>query len=297
MNLHASMEAFVEVARRGGFSPAARQLNLSTTSVSRLVGDLEAKLGVALLRRTTRKVSLTEAGSRYLSRATLVLDEIRQLNEETAGTDQVARGLIRLTIPPGTVKSMILSKVVDFAAQHPEVDVDVDITERVVDLVGEGYDLAIRVRPREDSTLIGHHIFSIEYGLFGSPDYLQRRGIPRHPKEVAAHDCVQGRGMRNDQEWIFQRDGEVVSVNTRWRLRLTDYDTRRRAALRGLGLAVLPTNALSLDLETGRLVRVLSSYRILEEEFYLVRPQTPFLPVRLRRFIDFMTDALRRPET
>lgn len=288
MNLHASMEAFVEVARTGGFSSAARQLKLSTTSVSRLVADLEDKLGVALLRRSTRKVSLTEAGALYLSQAAAILEEIRVLNAAVGDDSNRPRGILRITMPPGSMATLLPPKIITFANLYPEIILDVDITARVVDMVGEGFDLAVRGGPLTDSSLVVQHFMDMPYRVVASPDYLSSHPDILVPGDVSAHACIQWRGTRLDYEWRFQKGAELETVPIRCRVMINDLQARRDAALAGIGLAILPDFFVQEELEVGRLKTILPDYDVTHEAFYFVRPPAPFVPAKLRAFIDFM---------
>ena len=293
MNPHASMTVFVEVARAGSFSAAAHKLNMSTTAVSRHVADLERMLGVTLLRRTTRHVSPTEVGARYLPRAHAILEEIEQLNAEISADDPTPRGKLKITAPPAVGNEVIVPLVVDFVEAYPEIELEIDLTERLVDLVAEGFDAAIRAGPLESSSMIAHQIIEMRYLICASPSYLERRGSPERPDDISVHDCIYWRVAARGGAWSFVKDGERVSVPIRARLLISNFAAQREAALRGLGLAILPLLSVREDLEAGRLVSVLPDYEVYHGVLSLVRPPTPFEPPKLRVFIDFITATLR----
>ncbi len=293
MNPHTSMTVFVEVARAGGFSAAAHKLKMSTTAVSRHVADLERMLGVTLLRRTTRHVSPTEVGARYLPRAEAILEEIELLNAEISAIDSSPRGKLKITAPPAVGNEVIAPLAVDFVETYPDIDLEIDLTERLVDLVAEGFDAAIRAGPLESSSMIAHRIVELRYLLCASPSYLKQRGIPERPADIANHDCIYWRVVAGGGAWSFLKDGERVSVPVRSRLLISNFAAQREAALRGLGLAILPLLSVREDLEAGRLVSVLPDYQAHHGVLSLVRPPTPFEPPKLRVFIDFITAALR----
>lgn len=294
MNAHAAMTVFVEVARNGGFSAAARRLNMSTTAVSRHVAELEQMLGVALLRRTTRNVSLTEVGTRYLPRAAAILDEIAQLNDEIGDIDSRPRGKLKITAPPSSGNDWIAPLAVDFIEAYPEIELEFEFTERVVDLVAEGFDAAIRSGPLENSSMIAHRIVEIRYMLCASPDYLKRRGTPKKPQDIVGHDCIHWRGAADSGVWEFTREGERISVPISGRLLINNFAAEHEAALRGLGMTILPALNLRDEIETGRLVHVLPDYEVYRGVLSLVHPPIPFEPAKLRAFIDFITQALRK---
>jgi DNA-binding transcriptional LysR family regulator len=293
MNPHASMTVFVEVARAGSFSAAAHKLNMSTTAVSRHVADLERMLGVTLLRRTTRHVSPTEVGARYLPRAHAILDEIEQLNAEISAVDPTPRGKLKITAPPAVGNEVIVPLAVDFVEAYPEIELEIDLSERLVDLVAEGFDAAIRAGPLESSSMIAHRIVELRYLICASPSYLERRGAPKRPDDIGDHDCIYWRVAAAGGAWSFVKNGERVTVPIRGRLLISNFAAQRAAALRGLGLAILPLLSVREDLEVGRLVSVLPDYEVHHGVLSLVRPPTPFEPPKLRVFIDFITAALR----
>jgi DNA-binding transcriptional LysR family regulator len=294
MNSQLAMCTFVEVAQAGSFSAAARNLNMSTTAVSRHVADLERMLGVTLLRRTTRHVSPTEAGGRYLPRAAAILDEIEQLHAEISAADATPRGKLKITAPPAVGNEVIAPLAVDFIEAYPEIDLEIDLTERLVDLVAEGFDAAIRAGPLESSSMIAHRIVEMPYLICASPSYLDRRGVPKRPDDIAGHDCIHWRVAADGGAWDLVKDGARVSVPIRGRLLMSSFAAEREAALRGLGLAILPLLTVRDDLEARRLVPVLPDHEVYHGILSLVRPPTPFEPPKLRVFIDFITDALRK---
>ncbi|MHA1567929.1 MAG: LysR family transcriptional regulator [Alphaproteobacteria bacterium] len=293
MNPHAAMTAFVEVAKASSFSAAARRLGMSTTAVSRHVAELERSLGVALLRRTTRHVSPTEAGARYLPRAAAILEEIAWLDAETGAIAAAPRGKLKITAPPSVGNDWIAPLAVDFAEAYPEIELELEFTERLVDLVAEGFDAAIRSGPLASSSMIAHRIIEMHYLLCASPAYLERRGAPARPEDIREHDCIHWRGAAGGGVWDFVRDGARVSVPIAGRLLINNFAAEQEAARRGLGLAILPRLNLRDDLDAGRLVAVLPGYEVDRGVLSLVRPATPFEPPKLRAFIDFITVALR----
>jgi DNA-binding transcriptional LysR family regulator len=293
MNSHVSMTTFVEVTRAGSFAAAARNLNMSTTAVSRHVADLERMLGVTLLRRTTRRLSPTEAGARYLPRAVAILDEIERLNAEISAVDATPRGKLKITAPPAVGNEVIAPLAVDFIEAYPEIELEIELTERLVDLVAEGFDAAIRAGPLESSSMIAHRIVEMRYLICASPSYLARRGVPKRPDEIGEHDCIYWRAASESRAWNLVKDGARVPVPIRGRLLMSNFAAGREAAVRGLGLAILPVLTVRDDLEAGRLIPVLPDYQAYHGILSLVRPPTPFEPPKLRAFIDFITPALR----
>lgn len=294
MDLYLSMKVFERVARLGNFSAAARDLRMSTSAVSRHVADLERLLGVTLLRRTTRHVSQTEAGARYLSRASAIFEEVERLNAEIGDADPTPRGRLRITAPPAIGHDWLVQLAVDFLESYPQIDLELDLTERLADLVGEGFDAAIRTGPLPSSSLIAHRIIDLRYLLCASPQYLERRGTPQKPDDVRGHDCIHWCSGVNDDRWTFLKDGARITVPIRGRLLFSSFMAGREAAVRGLGLVVRPLVSARDDLESRRLVHVLPAYELERDTLSLVRPPTPFEPPKLRAFINFITAALRQ---
>ena len=184
--------------------------------------------------------------------------------------------------------------MVDFLVAHPEVNVELELIGRVVDLVAEGFDAAIRSGPLTSSTLIAHQLVEMRYQLCASPEYAKRNGTPREPADLESHNFIHWSDTASVMDCSFTGNGETVTVPLRCRLLLTDFATQKEAAVRGLGLAILPALSVHDDLEAGRLVALLPDYEVYRGTLSLVRPRTPFEPLKLRAFIDFVTSALRR---
>lgn len=291
-----SITTFIAVGRAQSFAEAARRLRLSTTAVSRHVAELEQALGVALLHRTTRSVTMTEAGARYLPRAEAIMQELDNLNAEIGASDRIPRGNLRISAPPGIGHDWIVPLVTDFLIVHPQIDLELDLSERMVDLVGEGFDAAIRSGPLPSSSLIAHRIIEMRYRLCASPGYLDSNGVPASPGDLVNHDCLfwSTSTIADVAAWTFRRDGVSQTVPIRCRLRIGNLPALCRAALAGLGLTMLPELDVQEDLSAGRLVSLLPDYEIPSGVVSLVRPPAPFEPTRLRAFVDFITSALRR---
>ena len=291
-----SITTFIAVGRARSFAEAARRLRLSTTAVSRHVAELEQALGVTLLHRTTRSVTVTEAGARYLPRAEAIMQELDNLNAEIGASDRIPRGNLRISAPPGIGHDWIVPLVTDFLIAHPQIDLELDLSERMVDLVAEGFDAAIRSGPLPSSSLIAHRIIEMRYRLCASPGYLDSHGVPAFPGDLVNHDCLfwSTSTIADVAAWTFRRDGVSQTVPISCRLRIGNLPALRRAAFAGLGLTLLPELDVQEDLSAGRLVSLLPDYEIPSEVVSLVRPPAPFEPTRLRAFVDFITSALRR---
>jgi DNA-binding transcriptional LysR family regulator len=246
---------FARVVQAGSFTGAAASLRMPKSTVSRKVSELEARLGAQLLQRTTRKLRLTEVGRAFFEHASRVVAEAEQAEQVVTRMQSAPSGLLRVTTP---LNFPALGPILaDFLARYPDVRVEVLSTDRRVDLVAEGYDVAVRAGALADSTLVARRIGSVERVAVASPGYLRAKGAPRRPADLAGHDCLVFSGGRETNVWALQAAGRQVSVTVRARMVVNDFDLLRAAALAGSGVALLPLHACAEDLAAGRLERVL----------------------------------------
>lgn len=292
MDVHAAMKTFVAVAEQNGFAPAARVLGLSTSAVSRHVQELEQEVGAQLLLRTTRRLSLTEAGELYLPRARAALRQIGELHEEIASLSATPRGRLRVTASPGFGDYLLAPLMARFALAYPELTLEMDFTERVVDLVAEGYDAGVRAGRLADSTLNGRRIAELPYVVCASPGYVARRGAPQRPEELAEHDCVHWRWRGGAMIWRFLDGARRIDVPVTGRFLVTSVVAEREGARAGLGVAVLPPAHAEADIRAGRLVRLLEDYPPEPEPITIVWPAAAVTPRKLRVFIDFLAQHI-----
>lgn len=288
MDLHVAMRVFVAVAEHTGFAPAARVLEMSTTAVSRHVADLEASLGVQLLRRTTRTVNLTEAGERYLRGARSLLRQAGELHSEISSFNATPQGRLRVTATPGFGNYFLGPMIARFARAYPAMTVEVDFSERLVDLVTEGYDAGIRSGNLSDSSMTVRKLADIHYVACASPDYLKRCGAPQRPEDLTTHDCVYWRSSKQVTVWKFLHGDQVIEVPVKGRFRVNSVVTEREGALAGLGIAVLPPGHVAQDIRSGRLVPVLPDFLPATEPISVIWPHTVAVPRKLRVFVDFL---------
>jgi DNA-binding transcriptional LysR family regulator len=286
-----TMEAFVRVVDAGSFSAAARQWGRSKAVVSKYVNALEDHLGVQLLRRTTRSLSLTEAGRAYRERCVEVLGEIEALEVSLREGIAAPRGPLRITAPPGFASHYLDVMTTDFIAQFPEVTLDLDLTHRMVDLVEENIDVAIRVTDPRDSSLVARRIAPAPILAVASPDYLSRRGTPKKPADLRDHDCIVDTNFRDQQRWRFRSSGsggktETVSVDGP--LRVNHPDAVREMAAAGHGIALVPDFVAREALEAGRLREVLRGRVAFQWSILAVYPRRKYLPARVRAYVDHL---------
>lgn len=283
-----SLTAFVRVADSGGFSAAGRRLNMSTTMVSNHVLALEERLGARLLNRTTRKVSLTEVGKAYYDRAIQILADIEQADDIAGALQSTPRGTLRIYTATHVVQ-FITPVVAEFLGAYPEVKVDLSMGERTVDLIDEGFDVAIRLTPPPDSSLIVRSLATWRHVLCCSPDYLEKRGPLRQLAELAGQNCVRHALYPFEDEWRFvDRKGAPASVRVSGNLISNSGETLRRVALQGVGICLTPGFLIADDLDQGRLIRLLPEYRPVEFAMNAVYPHRHHLSAKVRTFIDLL---------
>ena len=283
-----SLTTFVRVVDSGGFSAAGRRLNMSTTMVSNHVQALEDRLGARLLNRTTRKVSLTEVGKAYYDRCTQILADLEQADDVAGALQSTPRGTLRIYTATHIVQ-FIAPVVAGFLGSYPDVKVDLTIGERTIDLIDEGFDVAIRLTPPPDSSLIVRSLATWRHVLCCSPDYLEKHGPLRQLDELANHNCVRHVLYPFEDEWRFvDRKGTPASVRISGNLISNSGETLRVAALQGVGISLAPGFLIADDLESGRLVRLLPEYRPVEFSMNAVYPHRHHLSAKVRSFIDLL---------
>jgi DNA-binding transcriptional LysR family regulator len=283
-----SLTAFVRVVDAGGFSAAGRKLNMSTTMVSNHVQALEERLGARLLNRTTRKVSLTEVGRAYYDRATQILADIEQADDIAGALQSTPRGTLRIYTATHIVP-FVAPVVAEFLRSYPDVKVDLNMGERIIDIIDEGFDVAIRLTPPPDSSLIVRSLATWRHVLCCSPFYLEKHGRLQQLSELSEHNCLRHVLYPFGEEWHFaDRKGLPATVQVSGNLISNSGETLRRAALDGIGITLAPGFLIHDDLEEGRLVRLLPEYRPVELSMNAVYPHRHHLSAKVRTFIDML---------
>jgi DNA-binding transcriptional LysR family regulator len=280
-----SLEVFSKVVDSGGFSAAGRRLNMSTTMVSNHVQALEDRLGARLLNRTTRKVSLTEVGRAYYDRCIQILADIEQADDVAGALQSTPRGTLRVYTATHIVQ-FVAPVITEFLAAYPEVKVDLSMGERTIDLIDEGFDVAIRLTPPPDSSLIVRGLATWRHVLCCSHGYIEKHGRPEQLSELAERNCLRHVNYPYDEWQFVDRKGAPASVRVSGRLVSNSGETLRRAALESVGIALAPGFLLHEDLESGRLVRLLPEYRPVEFSMNAVYPHRHHLSAKVRSFID-----------
>jgi|RhiMetdeSRZDD1v2_1073273.scaffolds.fasta_scaffold34930_4 DNA-binding transcriptional LysR family regulator len=289
-----AIAVFIAVADHGSFAAAARRLGRSPASVTRAVADLESRLGVRLLTRTTRAVSTTEAGQRFLGGAKRVLADLDEIERAAAGQGTAPRGELRLTAPILFGRLHVLPIVTEFLDRFPEVQAALALVDRPVDLVEEGLDVAVRIGALGESSAVATRVGALRRIVVAAPDYLARRGTPQRPADLTDHDVVAFSGIAGVEHWVFREAAGDVNVAIRPRLVVSTAEAAIDAARAGFGLTRVLSYQAAEDVARGSLLRVLPGYEGDEVPIHLVYPGGRHPPPKLRAFLDFTTPRLRR---
>lgn len=294
MDRFQEMRAFTAVVDMGSFVAGADALDLSKAAISRQVGDLESRLGVRLLQRTTRRLSLTEDGEVFYARAKELLASLDEIETEVAERRGQAVGTLRVTAPVSFGLLHLAPLWPEFMAKHPKVRLEVTLADRFVDLVEEGMDLAVRIARLESSSLVSRKLASTRLILCASPKYLKRAGRPKHPSDLARHSVIAYSLLSVGDDWQFAGPEGTVQVRVQPRMRTNSGDTCRAAALGHEGIVLEPSFLLAEDLAAGRLVQLLPQWRSLELGIYAVYPSRKFVSPKVRALIDFLVRAFEK---
>jgi DNA-binding transcriptional LysR family regulator len=286
-----AMEAFVTVADLGGFAPAARKLGLSPSGLTRLIAALEERLGARLLQRTTRKVALTDAGTRYLVRVRRILADVEEAEGAAEGEQTRPGGLLVVSAPLGFGRLHVSPVVTAYLQRYPEVSCDLRLSDRMINLVEDGVDLAIRIGHLPDSTLVARHVGEMRRIVVASKDYLKRRGEPKTPQDIASHDTVQFGAMTASLDWRFEEAGREIRIAGTPRLATNSSDAAIQYAEQGGGLTRVMAYQAAESLKAGRLKIVLAKYEQPPLPIHVVYPTSRLLSAKVRAFIDLVTEA------
>jgi DNA-binding transcriptional LysR family regulator len=291
-----AVNTFICVAEAGSFVGAMETARLSKPAVSRQIAELEEHLGTRLLQRTTRRVSLTSEGERYFQRCKEILGMVQEADAEINERTGQAHGRLKIGAPQSFGVLHLAPLWGRFAAENPHVSLDITLSDRVVDLIDEGYDLAIRIARMPASSLISRSLTATRMIVCASPDYLSRREVPQSPADLSRHDVISYSYLASGTEWHFTGpDGVTTSTRINTRIFANNGDTCRAAALAHQGIIMQPDFMVFDDIRQGRLTRLLPDYSTTELTVYAVYPTRKLLPVKVRRLIDFLVEAFRTP--
>lgn len=291
----ADFAVFAAVAETEGFSAAARRLGVSKAMVSTAVSRLEAQLGVRLLQRTTRRLSLTEAGAATLGHVQRALLSAQDAEEAATRALTSPRGVLRVNAPMSFGLLHVVPALGELALKYPEVRIDLVLDDRVLDLVEGGFDLALRIGTLADSGLIAHPLGKSRNAIVAHPDYLARAGTPKKPKDLEKHAALTFALHRTGSSWTLKRGRTSETVRVRGPLKANSSLALRNALLQGLGLAHVPYFVVGEDLARGTLVRVLPEWQLVEHGIFALTAEREFVPRKTRVFIDFLRERIGEP--
>ena len=289
MRVFTAMQVFNRVAELKGFAAAARDLGISTSSVSRHVSDLEDELGVRLFNRTTRRLSLTDDGAEYQTRSTAILQDLDDLHNSTRDQHRMPSGRLRVTASVTLGEAWVVQLLPGFLEQYPDVFVELDLTDRLVDLVEEGYDVGIRSGDLRDSSMIARSLMGLRYIVCASPNYIAKYGEAMHPNQLKNHRCIRYlHPTRQSDDWWFDINGKetwvkvdgVIAVNNTW--------AARDLAIAGVGLCYVPDFVVKGDLDNGSLIHIIPDFDSAADSVHAVYPTKRHLSTRVRIFMDYL---------
>lgn len=283
------MRAFIDVVEAEGYSAAARKIGRSKALLSKYVRELEDELGALLLNRTTRQFSLTEAGHTYYQRATEIIREVENLQDAVRDSSGGVKGRIKISAPRTFADAEIGRCLADFCIDHPDIILDIRLDDRFVDLVEEGFDLAIRITRMQDSSLIAKRLSAFRSVLCAAPALLERVGKPERPEDLATLPCIVDTNGRTRNNWPFRNaEGNAISVQVSGPMEVNSPLTTRVATVKGLGFATLPDFIAQPEIDSGRLVTLLDEFINTDGGIYAVYPHRRYLPAKVRVLVDYL---------
>ena len=295
MNRLEAMNWFMRVAERGSFAAAAEQLGVARSVVTRQIAALEAHLGVKLMARSTRRLTLTTAGAAYLEKCRVILHLVEAAETDVAEAHLTPRGLLRIGLPLIFGLKRLLPVLLDFAQRYPEIRLDMDYTDRRLNLIEEGFDLSIRITDRLEPGDIARKLGTCRLLTVAAPDYLARHGRPQYPAELKHHECLTYTGDASHVTWLFQVDDRPESVPVRSRLTANNGEALMAAAAAGIGIALQPDFIVEPFLAAGKVETLLESFAPPAFGIYALLPSNRYIPYRVRVFTDFLAARLREP--
>lgn len=290
MDRLAAMSMFVRVVETGSFSSVARELNTTQPTVSKNVAELETWLGAKLLSRSTRALHMTEAGADYYERCINILQDIEEAESAVGQLQTAPKGKVRISTVVAFGRLHVIPLLKEFFERFPDIKVDIVLSDRTVDLVEEGVDLAIRFGPLSDSSLIAKKLCVSPFATVASHDYLERYGVPAHPRDLKDHNYVIYTGLDNSHEIEFSEDGKPFIVRVDGKLLSNNSEAVREAILQGFGICQVPRWLVGAELESGDLQEVLQEFSSAPREIFAVYPPGRHLASKARHFIDYLAE-------
>jgi DNA-binding transcriptional LysR family regulator len=287
-----ALRTFVTIATLGSFARAADKLGISRANSSKRVADLEAELGVKLINRTTRSMSLTEAGRKLLATAETMFGLLESAEQDIRSSSAIPRGVLRINAPMSFGIRHLGPMIDSFLLDNPEISVELTLDDRVVDLVDQGYDLAIRVRSLSDSSLTARRLATARMAVCAAPAYLEKRGEPTQPQDLVLHDCLIYDYLARQNVWCFTRDDERADIRIGGRLHSNNGDVLVQAAVDGLGIMLAPTFIAHEALRSGAVIPILRDWRAVEPGLFAVMPPGRVDVLKVRAFVEHLAKAI-----
>jgi len=289
MNKFENMDTFVRVVEIGSISGAADRLGVAKSAVSRRLKELEAHLGVELFHRTTRKMNLTDSGRTFYQQSVRILEDVLEAELATSQAHGELQGSLKVALPLSFGLMHLGPAINDFLQEHPRIEIELDFNDREVDLMQEGFDLAIRIANLPDSSLIARRLAPIQAVMCASPSYLDRMGTPTSPTDLVEHQCLVYSLIKNFETWHFHdAKGKLLSAKIHPYLKASNGEFLKNAAVNGLGIVLIPSFITYKEIERGTLIPLLTQYRRPQIEAHAIYPQTRHLSQRVRAFVDFL---------
>lgn len=282
------MRTFATVVKTGSFTAAADRLGMSKALASKYLSQLEQRLGVRLLNRTTRHLSLTEAGEIYYERCQPLLDAFDELEAAIQDRHESPRGCLTITAPQTFGELYLVPAVAAFWERYPQLAIDLSLSDRFVNLLEDGFDLGVRIGELADSSLVARRLASIRIVTCAAPRYLERHGVPRHPHELPAHACVIDTNVDVSARWPYRIEGERQQIGVQGPFRVNSARAVREMVIAGVGVGRCPAYAIADAVRDGRLRVVLQDYEMMEYGLYVVYPHRNYLAAKVRAFIEFL---------
>lgn len=290
MDKFENMTTFVRIVETGGISAAADHMDVAKSVVSRRLKELEAHLGVELFHRTTRQLNLTDSGRTFYQQCVRILADILEVEHTTSQFHGALKGSLKVAVPLSFGLMHLGPAITTFLQTHPDIEFDLDFSDRQVDLLAEGFDLAIRIASLPDSSLIARRLAPIQIIMCASPAYLERMGTPQTPDELIKHPCLVYNLVSNSNNWtIYDAAGKLIKTRVTPYLRASNGEFMRDAAIAGLGIVLLPAFIVYREIERGALIPILTRYHYSQMAAYAIYPQTRHLSQRVRAFVDFLS--------
>ena len=286
-----TIRSFVRVVRNGSFTAVAREFNTSQSTISKRVAALEARLGSQLLTRTSRRLTLTQSGSAFYERCEVILNDLDEAESLVSSLQASPRGVLRVSVPTVFGRLHIAPEVPGFLAEAPDIELDLQLNDRVVDLVGEGIDMAVRISGLTDSAMVARRLGQSPRVLVATRKYIEEHGAPHHPTDLKSHNCLVYTLLTTQNIWHFKTDREEISTRVAGRFRSNNSEIVLAVALADAGIAAMPLWLVQPHIDNEDLVTILDGYRPVSIPIYALYPQRRFIPSKVRVFTEYLRSS------